>query len=241
MDHTAHRADLGSRLENRAPEMVESSMPHIFEEENRVAEKDHDPDYAVRLELGTHFVRQDMLDGILTVQGVLGDGYSVALSRELREIIRMRGKAPLKVLLFSGGGGVYPAFYIYDTLRNYSQNFGPVTVVTSGIAASAAAAIVLQAGDDRQITPRGRLMLHEVGQWFMHDTAIAASAAEDSNREMRTLQTSVCEVLGERTHHTASFWQDVIARKEMWYSAEQALELGLVDKITTTETAILGA
>lgn len=188
-------------------------------------------DYSTRLELGTSLIRKDMDDGILVVQGVIGEDYAVALGREVRDIIRTRGRAPLKVALFSGGGGVYPAFYLYDTLRNYSEAVGEVTVVVSGIAASAAAGIILQAGDHRQATARTRFMLHEVGTWFTHGTMIASSAAEDSTREMKLLQGMICDILGDKTNRDAEYWQEAVRRRDVWYSADEAIELGLIDSI----------
>ena len=185
-----------------------------------------------RLEFGSSLIAKDMQDGILIVQNVIGGDYAVALGRELRDIVRERGQAPLKVLIFSGGGGVYAAFHVYDMLRSYAENYGKVTTVACGMVASAAAGIVLQAGDERQATPNTRLMLHEVASWYTHDTAIATSQHDDAAAEMKMLQGMMCDLLGQRSNHDAEYWQNVIKRTEAWYSADQALEHGIIDTIT---------
>ena len=117
-------------------------------------------------------------------------------------------------------------------LRSYAENYGKVTTVACGMVASAAAGIVLQAGDERQATPNTRLMLHEVASWYTHDTAIATSQHDDAAAEMKMLQGMMCDLLGQRSNHDAEYWQNVIKRTEAWYSADQALEHGIIDTIT---------
>lgn len=198
------------------------------------------------VEIGLGFeaslMRKDLHAGVLLVQGIIGEEYAIFIDRELREVIRSQGspgQRPLNVQLFSGGGGVYPSFHVYDSLRSYAESVGPVTVIASGLVASAAAGIILQAGDKRLVTPNARVMLHEVGQWYMHGTGVATSQHEDSTREMKTLQRMMCEILRQRTHRDADYWQTVIERKEAWYSAAEAIELGLADGIASAEKLVL--
>lgn len=197
-------------------------------------------EFETRLDFGTRLVNRDLMDGIITVEGPINTGYVMALAREIREVKRLGGK-PLSIHLLSGGGGVYPATSLYDTLRRYSETVAPVTITVMGVAASAASMIVLQAADPmrRLATPNSRLMVHEVRSWYQFGIEKAMSEAEDDQKEMRKLQDSLLDLLAARTGQDRTFWEDTIRRQERWFSAPEALEAGLIDEVVTPATVVL--
>src|SRR3990167_8319026 len=137
------------------------------------------PHEEVHLEYYTSLVKQDLEQGLIMLMGEIEPCMSAVLVRDLRECLRLRGPGPVTVELFSGGGGVHPALHMYDTIRAYSKTHGLVTVLASGMVASAAAGIVLQAADDRAATPSCRIMLHEVAMNAPQNMTITMSSLED--------------------------------------------------------------
>ena len=190
------------------------------------------PNESVRLEYYTSLVKKDLETGIIMLTGEIEPATATVLVRDIREILRLRGDGPLTVELFSGGGHVASALHMYDTLREYAKRSGPVTVYASGMAASAAAGLVLQAADNRVATPYCSLMLHEVSvQSTPQSMSISMGSLEDLNKEMRRLQDIMTTIVAARTGKTKEYWDKKIEHHDVWFSAEQALEEGLIDRI----------
>lgn len=192
-------------------------------------------DRVVNFDIGTNLVQRDLEQGFVTIEGVINAPYASAVAREVREVHRLQQDDPdrakhIEVLLLSGGGGVYPAMAMYDTFRNYP---GTVNITATGIAASAAAMIVLQAGDRRLATPNTRLMVHEIRAWFGEGIAKPMSEAKDDQREMEALQEHIIHLLVGRSGKERAFWEERIQRRETWFSAEEAVTAGLIDGIAT--------
>jgi ATP-dependent Clp protease protease subunit len=130
------------------------------------------------------------------------------------------------VYVNSGGGSVTAMNAIVDTM-NYLR--APVSTVALGIAASAAA-VLLAAGSKgrRMALPNARIMIHQPrggaeGSMQASDIAIIASEMNRSREWMENF-------LAEKTGRSAKEISDLIER-DKWLSAEEAVELGLIDKI----------
>lgn len=134
------------------------------------------------------------------------------------------------IRLSSPGGNAYHAFGFYDVLRELSFRGVHVKVIVEGMAASAAAMIVLQAADERLALPESSFLLHEPKRWifFAHESK---SNLEDEMREMKRITDKIVEILSFRCKKSKEEVNKLIERKEVWISAEQALSWGLIDNI----------
>lgn len=131
-------------------------------------------------------------------------------------------KGALDVHVNSPGGNVWDGIAIASALRSHK---GPVTVVVDGIAASIASVIV-QAGTDRVMMPGSMLMIHEA-------STFDGGNAEELRKTAQTLD-DISANLAEQYAATAGgspeSWRAAM-KEETWYTAEQAVEAGLADRI----------
>jgi len=139
------------------------------------------------------------------------------------------GNKVITIRIISPGGEVYPSFAIYDNLRLISKKGIKIEAIVEGFAASAAAAIVLQAADVRKCLPSSRFLLHEVSRWAFGSEK--ASDLKDEAKEIEILTNMIINILSERSGKSVSDVKNLVERKEIWFSAQEALDWGLIDEI----------
>jgi ATP-dependent Clp endopeptidase proteolytic subunit ClpP len=127
----------------------------------------------------------------------------------------------LEVHINSPGGDVFDGLAIYNSL---AQRPGNVTTVIDGLAASAAS-FIAQAGKTRVVAPGAMLMIH--------DAAGVCMGNANDMRELAGLLDKVSDNLASiyaRHSGQADGWRDAM-RTETWYTADEALAAGLVDRV----------
>lgn len=144
----------------------------------------------------------DALEFVQAVHGITGDAIDLFVN--------------------SPGGFVYDAVAMYEALRAH-----PATVTTNidGLAGSAASFLAL-AGDKVKIAKAGRMMIH--------DAQLVAIGSPDEIREMADVGDAVSDdiagIYAERAGGKAATWRTAM-RATTWYSAEQAVGVGLAHSI----------
>lgn len=127
----------------------------------------------------------------------------------------------------SPGGFVYDAVAMYEAIKSH-----PAEVAThiDGLAASAASFVAL-AGDSVEIAKGGRMMIH--------DAQIIAIGSPDEIREVADLGDAVSDDISgyyaDRAGGKPGTWRAAM-RATTWYSAQQAVDAGLVDRIAGTQS-----
>lgn len=135
---------------------------------------------------------------------------------------------PYTIYINSGGGSVFDGFDIFDQIRKASRQGHHVTTVVAGMAASMAG-VILQAGDTRIIGRNSYLHLHEVSTMAIGNASEIKDVATLSER----LTVHAATIYANRSSGKSSA-EDVrrmMERKDVWLSAEEALEKGFVDAI----------
>lgn len=123
----------------------------------------------------------------------------------------------------SGGGDVYEGIAIMNQLRACP---GHVTVVIESLAASAASFIAVGGGDTVISRPNAEVMIHKA--WTMN-----VGNADDMQRAIGDLQRQDVKLAGiyaAKAGGEVDEWLDRMSA-ETWYTAEEALQSGLVDAI----------
>lgn len=138
------------------------------------------------------------------------------------------GSGQITVLTNNTGGDEYHGMAMYDAIATCHW---PVTMVMYGHAMSMGSWIP-QAADDRVMTPNCTMMLH-YGSWGgyeMDSTHVATDAAE--NRRL-TLNMEQCYLRRIREKHPKFSLAHLRKKisKELFLTAEDAVELGLADRI----------
>lgn len=140
------------------------------------------------------------------------------------------------VRINSGGGDVYEGLAIMNALRAHA---GEVLVVVEGLAASAASFIAVGGATRLVMRPTAELMIHEA--WSMADgnAADMTKAAGDLDR----ISANLAGIYADRTGGAPDEWRERM-RAETWFSADEALSVGLVDAVEdargATKPAALG-
>ena|SRR5690625_2312645 len=135
--------------------------------------------------------------------------------------------SPILVDFNSPGGSVLDGLAWYDELRRLSGRGHHLTTRVAGVAASMAG-ILLQAGDTRIIGPKSWLHLHEVSTVAIGKAAELMDEAELAKRLTR----QACDIYAEKSNQTSDQVWDLMYRKEVWLTPEQAKGYGFVDFIS---------
>ncbi|CAM5377558.1 ATP-dependent Clp protease proteolytic subunit [Aquamicrobium terrae] len=145
----------------------------------------------------------------------------------------LRGREAVTILLDSRGGSAFAGLQIYLALR---QHPGNVTVIVTGIAASAAS-LVAMAGDKIVMKPGARLMLHEpvatVEEARVGDLKATATLLERIGRAMAS---AYAQRAGKRADDLAE-----VMKAETWFGDEEAVAFGLADEVEGKRPASIAA
>lgn len=139
----------------------------------------------------------------------------------VRKALKEAAGDEVVVIINSGGGDVQAGQEMYTALRDYA---GKVTVRVYSLAASAAS-VVAMAGDS-EISPVAQLMIHNV--------SCRASGDHRDMEHAATVLVNANEALAAAyVAKTGKAKEEVLAlmAKETWYTAEQAVQEGFIDRI----------
>ena len=173
---------------------------------------------------------QELSAGILHLRGEIDDVMIDDFNLELSVIRDAEWLSSVTIKITSIGGNAYLAFGIYDALRELSRRGKEVYVVVEGLAASAAAMIVLQGADKRLAYPTASFLLHEPRRWTMFRDE-TTSQLEDEAAELNRITNKVIDILASRCNKTKEEVRELIRRREVWMDAKEAKDWGLIDEI----------
>ena len=139
---------------------------------------------------------------------------------------RKRPDMDFTITFNSPGGTVTDGFALYDFIRGLSARGHKVTTKCMGIAASMGA-ILMQAGDERVMTPTSYLMVHEVSSV----SEGRLSELEDAQKVVKKFQNDALAILAKRSTMTAKQIETRWRKKDWYMGPDEALKLGFIDRI----------
>jgi ATP-dependent Clp endopeptidase proteolytic subunit ClpP len=128
----------------------------------------------------------------------------------------------LTVRINSPGGSVFDGVAIYNALKRHDA---AITVWIDGIAASIASMIAM-AGDEVVMPENAMLMLHDPSGLVMGTATDLRAMAEALDRMKAGMVAAYCDKSGRDDAEI-----EALMRDETWLSAQEALELGLADRV----------
>lgn len=131
----------------------------------------------------------------------------------------------IDVYINSGGGDIFAGSEIYSALRSYN---GKVDIHITGLAASAASVIACAGHSD--ISPTAMMMVHNVSSCIKgdyHDMDKESEVLQKANQAICSAYMDKCGI----TEQEALLMMD----KETWMTAQDAVDMGLVDEIATSK------
>ena len=171
-------------------------------------------------------IRRRLLDHrIVLLTGEIGLSLINDVVKELI-YISLKSRGPIKIVLNSVGGEVYAGLLLYNTVRDLVRQGIDVEIEVRGLAASMGC-IILQSASRRTTTKATRFLIHEVSTWEWG----SVTEMEEKVEEVRKVNNMLRDILVERTGHSKKDIDKLWAKKDVWYSADEALRFGLVDAV----------
>ena len=146
--------------------------------------------------------------------------------RGLLHLQRQNPTAPITLYINSPGGEVQSGLALYDVMQAVSC---PIRTVCLGMAASMGALLFI-AGDEREILPHSRVMIHDpligVGAG---GSALSVKARADDLMRIRDITAGVI------ARHSGMSIERVfeLTASDTYFEAEEAVEAGLADRVIT--------
>jgi ATP-dependent protease ClpP protease subunit len=143
----------------------------------------------------------------------------------VKEMAALDG-ADFSLRINSPGGDVFEGLAILNTLRSYP---GKITAYVDGLAASAASFIAMGA-DEVVMMPNSQLMIHDA--WGM--CVGNADDMQQMSGELARISNNIADVY-KRGGSETDFRALMLA--ESWFSPQEALDVGLADRVESGKPA----
>lgn len=173
-----------------------------------------------------HTELRQLLDGDRTIF-LFSEINEESSERVCRDLLRMASdRRKVTLCLNSPGGNLYDAFAICDMVEHSNRKGSRVEAVVLGCAMSAAVA-VLQSAHTRRVGQGARVMLHQAHA--IKEDYISQIA--DSLKDSRDLWNQYLERVAERSVFTPKQLDRKLLGRELYFSAEEAVQVGLADAV----------
>lgn len=172
-------------------------------------------------------IRDEMLDQRVLELMTSVDAESCAVViRGLLHLQRQDSTTPITLYINSPGGEVQSGLALYDVMQAVSF---PIRTVCLGMAASMGALLFI-AGDEREILPHSRVMIHDplIGAGA-GGSALSVKARADDLMRIRDITAGVI------ARHSGMSIERVfeLTASDTYFEAEEAVEAGLADRVIT--------
>lgn len=161
----------------------------------------------------------------LYVSGVIG-GYDND-SYEFVQAVHGITADTVDLYINSPGGFVYDGVAMYEALQSHNAT---VNVHIDGLAASAASFLAM-AGDNVDIAKAGRMMIHDAQGVGMGSPADMREYAD----LLDAVSDDISGIYAARAGGKPAAWRSAMTATT-WYSAEQAVGVGLADRVAGTKS-----
>jgi len=170
----------------------------------------------------------DIDSNIILVQDEISQGMvfdTISKVRLLRKI--NKDLKSVTILLNSPGGDVVETLALIDYIRTIKENEGIDTNIVCRGSAMSAAALLLAAGTGlRAASKHSKIMVHQLSTFNMGKLEDVKSNAKFAEQ----LEEDCNNIMAECTTKDKEFWKEN-QRTDYFLNAEEALELGIIDKI----------
>lgn len=136
-------------------------------------------------------------------------------------------KLPITLYLSSFGGDVFAGLALASTIQEVRRAARVVNIHIMGCAMSMGS-IVAQVGDIRTMEPSSWFMIHNISSSVKGKTPDIKDEAEFCER----LEDTAFAFYAQRSGKPLEFWKKLLHRRDVFISAQEALEYGLVDAIS---------
>jgi len=172
----------------------------------------------------TWSLEQDDADSVdnLHIYGVIGGFWGDIDPAAIVPALRSSSATEIHVYINSPGGDVYDGIAIRNALAQH-----PARIVThvDGLAASAAS-FIATAGDEVVMGRNSELMIHDAWTIALGNAGELRDVADQLDR----ISDNIAAMYADKAGGDAADWRALMLA-ETWYSAEEAVEAGLADRV----------
>jgi ATP-dependent Clp protease, protease subunit len=164
----------------------------------------------------------------IDVYGPIGDDWdedAVSASEFVRQL-RDAGGEDVTVHINSSGGSVFDANAMSEAVRSYR---GRITASIEGLAASAASYFAL-AADEVVVNPAALVMIHNPWDIEVGDSSAMRRKADMLDKARSTISGQYARKTGREVSEIEGLMD-----AETWFTASEAVEFGLADRVTDEE------
>lgn len=147
--------------------------------------------------------------------------WGVTASDFVRDLTALDTEA-ITVRVNSPGGDVFDGIAILNALRGHKAK---ITTIVDGLAASAASFIAM-AGNEIVMRRNAEMMIHDPSAFG----GGSATEHRDLAQQLERIGDNIASIYAERAGGTTAQWREAMLA-ETWYSAQEAVEAGLADRI----------
>jgi len=164
-------------------------------------------------------------EGVIYLVGEIADYSLFDFMTRVRTVIRERddNDGDLNLIINSPGGDVSEMFGIIDFMELLDVK---INTVCRGAAQSAAAIILACGTGQRASSKHSTIMFHQGSTFSQGKLSDVRAGLEYS----KSIESKIYSLLGEKTKKPAKWWEDKM-KSDFYMSAEEALELGVIDTI----------
>jgi ATP-dependent Clp endopeptidase proteolytic subunit ClpP len=149
--------------------------------------------------------------------------------KKLTQWSRLNPKCDMEIVFSSPGGSIIDGFELFDFIQDLRSRGHHITTGTLGMAASMAG-ILLQSGDTRWVGGQAWIMVHRAAFGAFGKTY----EVEDEVEFVKRIEERILEIFTSRSRLTKQKIKKNWDRKDWWISADEAIELSLVDEVRAT-------
>lgn len=163
-----------------------------------------------------------MSEHIIHISGDIGDSNTPDEIRSQIEGFKLKKEDTVRVIINSEGGSVFDGFDIYNQLKALDNK---IITEVRGMAASIASLIML-AGDEIELSQASTVMIHRA-------MTMAMGNSEDIEKQVKVLNTIddvLVTIYAARTGMDREEVENLLS-EETWFTAEEAIEAKLADKV----------
>lgn len=153
-----------------------------------------------------------------------------SVERIVRAIHIMENEATKKSIelhMSSPGGDPYSLLRLHDVIQA-----SPCQIKFFGSGEiSSAATWIMACCDERYLTPNTFVLIHDSGSYGESVAPVKLTDAYIAVEQDKRLQDKLNQIYADNSRMPLEFWEEVVKR-DVWLTAEEAIMLGLADKIS---------
>lgn len=157
-------------------------------------------------------------------------GYFGVTASDFAAEIKALNVGEIQLRINSPGGEVFDGIAILNSLRNHAAR---KIVTVDGVAASAASFIAM-AGDEIIMNKNSEMMIHDGMGLCVGNASEMRELANMLDRVSDNIASIYADA--DRLGHDADHWRAMM-RAETWFTAEEAVEAGLADRVAGSKAA----